>query len=116
MARSTSSKPAILCCLLGLSWPAGAAFAQTAPDRSPSPNPPTSDTTQSADPRQDPRSTGAAARPGETLSERLDRTGGVIRPPANLTPDNTIRPRDTGTTPVIPPPGSPGGNPNIEPK
>ena len=43
------------------------AFAQT--------NPP-----QAQSGPQDRRSTGADARPGETLSERLDRTDGVIRP------------------------------------
>jgi hypothetical protein len=30
---------------------------------------------------QDPRSTRSDTRPGETLSDRLDRTDGVIRPP-----------------------------------
>jgi hypothetical protein len=80
-----------------------------------SPSAPTPDTSTPADPRQDPRSTGSA-RPGETLSERLDRSDGVIRPAPNITPDNTIRPPDTGTTPVIPPPGSPGGDPRIIPK
>jgi hypothetical protein len=79
------------------------------------PSPPTSDSSSPADPRQDPRSTGST-RPGETLSERLDRSDGVIRPPADIAPDNTIRPPDTGTTPVIPPPGSPGGDQRITPK
>lgn len=115
MARSNLSNPVFLGCLLVLAWPTGAALAQTSPNGA-NPNTPTPDTTQPADPRQDPRSTGATARPGETLSERLDRTDGVIRPPSELTPDNTIRPSDTGTTPVIRPPGSPGGNPNVEPK
>jgi len=96
-----------LACGLGAS---GAVLAQA-----PTPSSPTPDTVTPADPRQDPRATGSA-RPGETLSERLDRSGGVIRPPPDIAPDNTIRPRDPGTTPVIPPPGSPGGDPRIEPK
>ena|SRR5215211_6397870 len=68
---------------------------------------------------QDPRSTGSDARPGETLSDRLERTQGVIRPPASIAPDMPqARPPapDPGTTPVIPPPGTPGGNPQVEPK
>lgn len=68
---------------------------------------------------QDPRSTQSDARPGETLSDRLDRTHGVIRPPAEVSPDMPqVRPPepDPGTTPVIPPPGSPGGNPQVQPK
>lgn len=64
---------------------------------------------------QDPRSTGSIC-PGQSLSQRLDRCGGVIRPPRDIAPDNAIRPPDTGTMPVIPPPGSPDGDPRIEPK
>jgi hypothetical protein len=64
---------------------------------------------------QDPRSTGSICR-GDTLSERLERCGGVIPPPRGIAPDNTIRPPDPGTTPVIPPPGSPGGNQDVDPK
>jgi hypothetical protein len=67
---------------------------------------------------QDPRSTGSTRPTNETLSERLEATDGVIRPPANIAPDMTVRPPvpDPGTTPVIPPPGSPGGDPSIEPR
>jgi len=86
------------------------ASAQNAPDQQ---NP----RTQTAP--QDPRSTQSDSRPGETLSERLDRSDGVIRPPATVTPDMPqARPPapDPRTTPVIPPPGTPGGNPQIQPK
>ena len=68
---------------------------------------------------QDPRSTQSDTRPGETLSDRLDRTGGVIRPPSDIAPEmRQARPPDPdpGTTPVIPPPGNPGGNREVEPK
>jgi len=53
-----------------------------------------------------------------TLSDKLERSDGVIRPPANISPDNTVRPPvpNPGTMPVIPPPGSPGGNQQVEPK
>lgn len=53
-----------------------------------------------------------------TLSDKLERTDGVIRPPETATPDITVPAPvpNPGTTPVIPPPGSPGGNPRVDPK
>jgi len=67
---------------------------------------------------QDPRSTGAVGQSGEPLSDKLNSTGGVIRPPPDIAPDMSVRPPvpEPGTTPIIPPPGSPGGDPNIQPK
>jgi hypothetical protein len=67
---------------------------------------------------QDPRSTGSVGRSKEPLSDKLDRTDGVIRPPANIAPEMSVRPPvpNPGTTRVIPPPGSPGGDQTIEPK
>lgn len=65
---------------------------------------------------QDPRSTGSTGRSNETLSERLESTEGVIRPPPNIAPDMAIRPPDPGTTRVIPPPGTPGGDQSVQPK
>lgn len=51
-----------------------------------------------------------------SLSERLEKSDGVIKPPATGA-GRTITPPDTGTTPVIPPPGTPGSKaPNVEPK
>ncbi|QRM30579.1 hypothetical protein [Microvirga sp. VF16] len=62
----------------------------------------------------DPSETGST----NTLSDKLERSDGVIRPPENATPDITVPAPvpDPGTTPVIPPPGSPGGNPRLDPK
>jgi hypothetical protein len=52
-----------------------------------------------------------------TLSERLDRSGGVIPPPADPGPGIVVGPPETGAPmPVIPPPGSPGGDPSVQPK
>ena len=67
---------------------------------------------------QDPRSTGSVGRSTAPLSEKLDRTDGVIRPPADIAPDMTVRPPvpNPGTTRVIPPPGTPGGDQTVEPK
>jgi hypothetical protein len=52
-----------------------------------------------------------------SLSRELSRSGGVIRPPP--THDRSVvAPPNQGAsrTPVIPPPGTPGGNPNVKPK
>jgi hypothetical protein len=56
-----------------------------------------------------------------SLSEQLDRSKGVIAPPASTanTDPGIVKPTpDTGASamPVIPPPGTPGGNPNVQPK
>jgi len=55
------------------------------------------------------------ATTGESLSDKLARTDGVICPP-NVDPDIRAPAPDVGTMPVIPPPGSPGGDPTIRPK
>jgi hypothetical protein len=67
---------------------------------------------------QDPRSTGSVGRSNQPLSDKLDSTGGVIRPPADIAPDMSVRPPvpDPGTTRIIPPPGTPGGDQTVEPK
>lgn len=58
---------------------------------------------------------------GETtgsLSETLNRSEGVITPPAGVDP--LIRKpapvAGAGRMPVIPPPGEPGGNPEVQPR
>ena len=56
-----------------------------------------------------------ASTTGENLSDKLARTDGVICPP-NTDPDIRVRTPETGKTPVIPPPGSPGGDQSIRPK
>ncbi len=61
------------------------------------------------------RPSGAPITTGENLSNKLARTDGVICPP-NVDPEIRLPTPDTGRTPVIPPPGSPGGNPNVRPK
>ena len=52
---------------------------------------------------------------GESLSEKLARTDGVICPP-NVDPGIKAPTPEAGKTPVIPPPGSPGGDPTVQPK
>lgn len=50
------------------------------------------------------------------LSDQLAASKGVICPPAGVDPQIQRRPPEGGVIQVIPPPGSPGGNPNVQPK
>lgn len=63
-------------------------------------------------------STGTGAGTGETLSDQLGRTGGVIPPPQTAAPSMNVTPPvpDPNTTRVIPPPGSPGNPSPVIPK
>jgi hypothetical protein len=51
----------------------------------------------------------------KTLSDKLDQGGGVICPP-DVDPGMKAPTPEAGKTPVIPPPGSPGGDPKVQPK
>lgn len=55
---------------------------------------------------------------GESLSDHLNETGGVLAPQGNPDPGISVSPpvADPGTTIVIPPPGSPGGDPTVQPQ
>jgi len=57
--------------------------------------------------------TGQAAEP---LGDRLAKSDGVLCPPTGIDPEIRAPTPDTGNTPVIPPPGSPGGDPGVRPK
>ena len=61
--------------------------------------------------------TGQGPRTGqaENLSDKLARTDGVLCPPA-VDSNIQLPTPQAGRTPVIPPPGSPGGDPTIRPK
>jgi hypothetical protein len=54
----------------------------------------------------------------EPLSDRLDRSRGVLRPPGGIDPGLTQSPPPSGphSTPALPPPGTPGGRPGVNPK
>ena len=54
---------------------------------------------------------------GKSLSDRLAQSNGVICPPDHVDPEiKQPAPQGGGRMPVIPPPGSPGGDPNVQPK
>jgi hypothetical protein len=52
----------------------------------------------------------------QTLSEKLDQTSGVICPPDIDPSMKAPTPKNGGNMPVIPPPGTPGGDPSVQPK
>jgi hypothetical protein len=62
-----------------------------------------------------PEGTTTGQRP-EPLGDKLARSDGVLCPPAGVDPEIRAPTPDTGNMPVIPPPGSPGGDPNLRPK
>ena len=56
-------------------------------------------------------------RAREPLGDKLAKSDGVLCPPAGVDPEMRAPAPNTGAnTPVIPPPGSPGGDPTIRPK
>src|SRR5271163_2051560 len=52
----------------------------------------------------------AASNESNTLSDQLSQSKGVICPPAGIDPGISVPPSGGGRTPVIPPPGTPGGD------
>ena len=64
---------------------------------------------------QSPSTPNATTGSGTNLSEKLAQSDGVLCPP-NVDPGIRAPTPEAGRMPVIPPPGSPGGNPNVQPK
>lgn len=70
-----------------------------------------------------PNGTGTNTRDGttvgqssEALGDRLARSDGTLCPPSNVDPEMRAPTPEAGKMPVIPPPGSPGGDPSVRPK
>jgi hypothetical protein len=53
---------------------------------------------------------------GGQLGDKLAQSDGVLCPPSNIDPAMRAPAPETGKMPVIPPPGSPGGDPTVRPK
>jgi hypothetical protein len=53
---------------------------------------------------------------GKALGDRLAESKGVICPPRGVDPQMAAPPPAEGNTPVIRPPGTPGGDQSIQPK
>lgn len=56
------------------------------------------------------------AKTDQSLSDHLADSGGVICPPPAVDPAIKAPTPDTGRMPVIPPPGTPGGDQSVQPK
>jgi hypothetical protein len=85
---------------------AGPAASQTEPRATTPACPP--------DVKGDPPTVGGPS--GRDLSDRLADSRGVICPPAGVDPEIHVRPPDGGKLKIIPPPGTPQGNPDVQPK
>jgi hypothetical protein len=94
-----------------------AAATSTAAAQSQSPTPPPAAQRDPACPPgvgADPPTVGSGD--SATLSDKLAESKGIICPPAGHDPEMTVTPPDTGKMRVIRPPGTPGGDPSIQPK
>ena len=52
----------------------------------------------------------------EPLGDKLARSDGTLCPPSGVDPEIRAPTPESGKMPVIPPPGSPGGDPSLRPK
>lgn len=100
---------AIIALLTGVVW-SGFAVAQST---TPNPPPPQG-TACPPDVPGSPPTVGGTPTPN--LSDKLAESKGVICPPTGVDPDIRVPPPGGGELRVIPPPGAPGGNPNVQPK
>ncbi|MEA2979817.1 MAG: hypothetical protein QOF09_1640 [Alphaproteobacteria bacterium] len=62
-----------------------------------------------------PQTPNATTGTGTNLSDRLAQSDGVLCPP-NVDPGIKAPTPEVGKMPIIPPPGSPGGDPSVRPK
>jgi hypothetical protein len=94
--------------------PLAANGAELRPDPAQRPEP----APQSAPNNPNPVPAERIAPPAGLPSDQLARSGGIIKPPADIDPGIATPPPDPGprSMPVIPPPGTPGGNTNLVPK
>jgi hypothetical protein len=55
-------------------------------------------------------------RSNEALGDKLAKSDGTLCPPTGVDPEIRAPTPEGGKMPVIPPPGSPGGDPSLRPK
>ena len=110
--RAAAVMSSILC-VAGISI----AAAQQNPPTGPAPE--TScvpDTRETAPPTIGSGNPRGASGQSRDLSDRLADSKGVICPPRGIDPEIEVTPPPGGNIRIIPAPGSPGGNPNVQPK
>jgi hypothetical protein len=59
---------------------------------------------------------GGTVGSAEPLGDKLAKSDGVLCPPSGVDPEIHAPTPEGGRMPVIPPPGSPGGDPSVRPK
>ncbi|MGA3402474.1 MAG: hypothetical protein ABSC95_24960 [Acetobacteraceae bacterium] len=109
-----------------LLWFCAAVAAPRAEAQNPQPAPPGVTPTPMAPPNAPspppeqiaPAERDAHAGSKQTLSDRLALQHGTVEPPHDVDPGMTVSPpaQAQGTMPIIPPPGSPGGDQQVVPK
>ena len=101
------AKIALALLFTGMLWTVAAQAQTTGPDRP-----------QRADcpPGVGANAPGVGRDSKNNLSDQLAASKGVICPPAGVDPEMSQKPPEGGAMKVIPPPGSPGGNPSVQPK
>src|SRR5262245_22804953 len=104
MPRLTGA-PVLIALSLGVASAALAQSTSSGPNKAPDQNAPSHFDSQAGNERD------------QNLSQRLDRSDGVIHPPGHVDPEMRIAPPATGDKmPVVPPPGAPGGDQSVKPK
>jgi hypothetical protein len=110
-------KSVVLTTVLLMTLSAAAAQAPPSPTTPPEPTVPPSPSRggdcTSHDWGADGSTTGQA---GQALADKLAKSDGVLCPPSGVDPEIRAPAPDVGKMPVIPPPGSPGGDPTVRPK
>jgi hypothetical protein len=118
-----SIKPAVLLSCVLLVSPA-VAFAQAPPTRAtpaqqtapPPPHNAANCAPMSPDGTNSTEHSTVGRAGGGQLGDKLAQSDGVLCPPTNVDPAMRAPAPETGNMPVIPPPGSPGGDPTVRPK
>ena len=93
-----------------------AAGAQAPPTPTTPPEPTVSPSHAGDCARHDRADGSTTGQTGQALADKLARSDGVLCPPSGVDPEIRAPAPDAGRMPVIPPPGSPGGDPTVRPK
>ena len=110
-----SHLPIFAGCLFGVASCAAIAQAPPSPATPPQQTAPAAPSSSADCARTSPDGA-TVGRSGKTLGDKLAESEGVLCPPAGVDPEIRAPTPDTSDKPAIPPPGSPGGDPNVRPK
>lgn len=116
-----SRLPIFAGCLLGVASCGAVAQAPPSPATPPQQTAPAAPSSPADCARTAPRGEvspdgSTVGRSGKPLGDKLAESEGVLCPPTGVDPEIRAPTPDTRDKPAIPPPGSPGGNPNVRPK